>query len=40
MPTAARDHLEPLFADDLTRLRALLGPEAADGPAWLTQDLP
>jgi hypothetical protein len=40
LPTAARDHLEPLFADDLNRLRALLGPETADGPAWLTQGRP
>jgi len=38
LPSAARDHLDPLFAGDLARLRELLGPVAARGPAWLNQD--
>ncbi len=36
LPAAARARLEPLFVDDLLRLRDLLGASAADGPAWLT----
>ena len=36
LPAAAREQLEPLFVDDLLRLRDLLGASAADGPAWLT----
>ena len=33
LPADARARLEPLFADDVARLRAMLG---ADGPVWLT----
>jgi hypothetical protein len=32
LPAAAREQLDPLFADDLARLRAMLG---NDGPEWL-----
>ena len=34
LPADARAQLEPLFADDLARLRAMLG--RTDGPVWLT----
>lgn len=36
LPVAARDQLEPLFADDLVRLRAMLGPDGQQWPDWLT----
>ena len=36
LPAAAREQLDPLFAEDLLRLRDLLGADAADGPTWLT----
>ena len=36
LPAAARDQLEPLFADDLVRLRAMLGQDRQQWPEWLT----
>ena len=35
LPADVRARLEPLFADDVARLRAMLG---ADGPDWLTSE--